>query len=432
MGKPTSVRWRILALLTLAGFVMYLLKTNMSIAGKGLMTGLGFSQIQLGMILAALNWGYAFFQFPGGLYGDRIGARRALALMALAWGALTVLIGLVPGRSVVPAGVALVGLVGLQFLLGAAQAPFYPVTSGGTTANWFPVAGWAFPNGLQNAGLTLGTAATGPLVAWIMERMGWRQAFLLTAPLAFGLAAWWWWYARDSPAEHRGVNADEVALIDAGRPPAPAHLSAAAERALWKRVLRDRNVLLLTASYFCDNYVFYVFANWLFLYLVDGRGFTVLEAGFYSSIPWIVGAATAVAGGLLCDRLSKRIGLRNGCRWTAAGAMAAAGVFVGAGAAVRGSVAAMALVSLALASQQFADAAYWAATISISGKHASAACGVLNTGGNAVGGVVALVVPFLVRSLGWSLALSSGAVFALASALLWVWIRVDEPLRESS
>ncbi|MGE5414730.1 MAG: MFS transporter [Syntrophomonadaceae bacterium] len=431
MKNATSVRWRILALLTLAGFVMYILKTNMSVAGKGLMTDLGFSRIQLGVILAALNWGYAIFQFPGGLVGDRIGARRALTLMALAWGALTLLIGLVPGRTLVPAGVTLSCLVGLQFLLGATQAPFYPVTSGGTTAAWFPVAGWALPNGLSNAGLTLGIAATGPLVAWIMERLGWRQAFVLTAPAAFAVAAWWWWYARDSPGEHAKVNAAELALIGHGRPEVDFR-RAAGTPALWRRLLRDRNVLLLTASYFCDCYVFYLFSNWLFLYLVDGRGIPVLRAGFYSSVPWLCAAGTAVAGGFLCDALSKRIGLRGGCRWTAAGAMLAAAAFVGAGAAVAGPLAAVVFVSLALASQQFADAAYWAATISISGRHASAACGVLNTGGNAVGGVVALVVPFLVQSFGWGVALGSGAAFALASALLWAGIRADEPLSEAS
>ncbi len=429
MPQATNVRWRILALLTLAGFVMYVLKSNMSVAGKGLMTDLGFSEIQLGIILAALNWGYAIFQFPGGLVGDRIGARRALALMALAWGALTLSIGLVPGRGLVPAGVTLACLVVLQFLLGAAQAPFYPVTSGGTTSSWFPVAGWALPNGLSNAGLTLGTAATGPLVAWIMDRLGWRQAFLFTAPAAFAIAAWWWWYGRDTPGEHRRVNAAELALIGKGRTDVDFR-RAAGDPALWRRLLRDRNVLLLTASYFCDCYVFYLFANWLFLYLVEGRGMPVLRAGVYSSVPWLCAAGTAVAGGFLCDALSRRLGMRRGCRWTAAAAMVAAGVFVAAGAAVAGPFSAVLFVSLALASQQFADAAYWAAAIAVSGRHASAACGVMNTGGNVVGGVVALAVPFLVRDLGWSVALGSGAAFALVSALLWAGIRADERLAE--
>ena len=52
--------------------------------------------------------------------------------------------------------------------MGAAQAPFFPVTGGALTCNWFPVTGWALPSSLGNAGLTLGAAATGPLIAWLM------------------------------------------------------------------------------------------------------------------------------------------------------------------------------------------------------------------------------------------------------------------------
>ena len=122
--------------------------------------------------------------------------------------------------------------------------------------------------------------------------------------------------------------------------------------------------------------------------------------------------------------------MRRGCRWTAAGGMVVAAVLLVCAALAQSPLAAVVLLSLCLGSQQFTDATYWAATISVSGRHASAACGVLNTGGNVVGGVVALVVPLIVRSFGWGVALATGSVFALASALLWVWIRADEPLRE--
>jgi predicted MFS family arabinose efflux permease len=54
---------------------------------------------------------------------------------------------------------------------------------------------------LTNTGLTLGSAATGPLIAWLMGTLGWRQSFVLTAPLAFLLAGVWWWYGRDYPVE---------------------------------------------------------------------------------------------------------------------------------------------------------------------------------------------------------------------------------------
>jgi ACS family glucarate transporter-like MFS transporter len=423
--RTSSVRWVILALLFCAGFVAYVLRTNMSIAGKSMMADLGLSQVELGLVLAAFAWGYAIFQFPGGLFGDRIGARRALTLIAILWGVFNLLIALVPGRSVASPAVILAALIGLRFLMGVAQAPLYPVTGGATTCNWFPVAGWAFPSGLQNCGLTLGAAAAGPLIAWLTERVGWRQSFVLTAPLAFLVAGVWWWYARDSPAEHPRVSRTELDLIDAGR---PSQVAPVAERGLWKLVLKDRDILLLTASYFCNCYVFYFFFNWGFIYLVESRKFKIVEGGLFSAAPWVTGAVTAVLGGLVCDRLSRRFGIRWGCRVPAMLGMVLAAAFLVAAAMARDPYVAVILLSLCLGSQQFTDASYWAATISVSGRHASAGCGVLNTGGNVVGGIGALLVPITVKTLGWGAAVATGSLFALAAAVLWFWIRAEKPL----
>jgi ACS family glucarate transporter-like MFS transporter len=209
-GRPSHVRWNILALLVLLSFVAYLLRTNMSIAGERMMGDLGLSQVQLGWILAAFAWGYAIFQFPGGLLGEWLGGRKALTIIALLWGVLNLLVALVPGSS---AGgpLAIIGsLVALRFLMGAAQAPVFPVLSGHTIARWFPLSGWAFPNALTNMGLTLGAAATAPLIAWLILSFGWRGSFALIAPLAFLSAGAWWWYGRDDPSRHRAVRPEET------------------------------------------------------------------------------------------------------------------------------------------------------------------------------------------------------------------------------
>jgi ACS family glucarate transporter-like MFS transporter len=84
-GRPSHVRWNILALLVLLSFVAYLLRTNMSIAGERMMGDLGLSQVQLGWILAAFAWGYAIFQFPGRLLGEWLGGRKALTIIAVLW-----------------------------------------------------------------------------------------------------------------------------------------------------------------------------------------------------------------------------------------------------------------------------------------------------------------------------------------------------------
>lgn len=421
MSRVTSIRWRILSLLFVASFVAYVLRTNLSIAGEPMMGDLRLSQVQLGLVLAAFAWGYAIFQFPGGVLGDLLGARQGLALIALSWGIMNLLMGLVPGRAVASAGIILGMLIVLRFLMGAVQAPIYPIT-GANICNWFPESGWAFPNGLTNSGLTLGSAATGPLIAWLVTTVGWRRSFVYTAPLALVVAAVWWWYARDTPSEHRSVSPGELALIDRDR---PAASEVALEPGTWKLALRNRQVLLLTAGYFCSNYVFYFFFNWLYIYLVDSRGFEILEGGLYSAAPWITGAVGASVGGLAADRLSARYGLTWGCRLPGMVGLVLAGAFIAAAAAAPGATAAVVFLSLCLGSQQATEGAYWAATIGAGGRHCATACGVLNTGGNVVGGIGALTVPLTVRWLGWGPALATASLFALVAAGLWLFVRVE-------
>jgi ACS family glucarate transporter-like MFS transporter len=384
--QRSHVRWVILALLFVASFVAYVLRTNMSIAGENIMADLGLSKIQLGMVFSAFAWGYAIFQFPGGVFGDRVGSRRALSFIAVWWGILTLATGLVPGTNLASTTFILSTLIGLRFLVGVAQAPLFPVFGGGTIGRWFPVSGWAFPNGLGSTGLTLGAAATAPLVV---------------------------------------VSQYELDLINADR---PLPEKAVEDRTAWKRVLKNRDILLLTASYFCMNYVFYIFFNWFFIYLIDVREFEILEGGFYAAAPWMVGAVAASVGGLWCDRLCKRIGPRWGYRIPGVvGLSLVAGLLV-LGATAKDPLLAVVLLSLSFGCTQLTEGAYWAAAISVAGKHASAAAGVLNTGGNVVGGIGALLVPIMAEAYGWVPALATGSVFALLGVVLWLFVRADKPM----
>jgi ACS family glucarate transporter-like MFS transporter len=423
----TGIRWRILGLIFLASFVAYLLRTNMSVAGERMMVELGLTQVQLGIVLAAFAWGYAAFQFPGGVWGERVGSRKAICVIAIAWGVCNLAMGLVPGAGQAPLFVTIAVLVVLRALMGIAQAPFYPVTGGALTCNWFPVSGWAFPSSLANVGLTLGAAATGPLIAWLMVRFGWRMSFVLTAPIAFLVAAIWWWYVRDRPSEHPAVRPAELAHIDDAR---PASLIDPSPPGSAGRVIRDPQVLLLAASYFCSNYVFYFFFNWLYIYLVDHRGLKVLEGGLFSTIPWISGAIGALIGGIGCDWLSRRRGKRLAHRLFGGLGLAFAGAMLLGASLSAGPVAAVLFLALCLGFQQMTDAVFWSAAISISGRHSSSAGGVMNTGGNIVGGIGALLVPLTVRSFGWPAALVTGAGFAVVGAVLWIWIRADREFPE--
>ena len=411
-----------LALLCLVAFVGYVLRTNLSIAAPALLKDLGLSELQLGLVFSANAWAYAMFQFPGGLLGRAFGARRAMALAALSWGVVTLLTGLVPGLPLLSVMRSLVLLVTLRFLLGAVQAPLFPIT-GASIGTWFPVSQWGAANGVDSAALTVGAAAVGPGVAWLVARVGWRQSFWVVAPLGFVMAALWWRGYRDDPAEHPAVNPAEVALIREGRP----LVQPASTTRGWVTVLRRPAMLALTGSYFCMNYVFYLFFNWFYYYLVEIRGFSAQDGGWFTGAQWLVGGATAVLGGWLSDRCTRRWGPRLGHRLVIMGGLVLCGLLLVLGARVTEPLWSVALLSLSFGAAQLTDAPFWSAATRMGGNEVAAATGLMNTGGNLVGAFGGVLVPLIAARLGWDVAIMTGGLCAGLAALLWLWIRVEPP-----
>jgi ACS family glucarate transporter-like MFS transporter len=418
--RAVPVRFRILAVLFVLSFINYLLRNNLSVAMPSIRQEFGFSSTELGWILGSFNLSYTLFQIPGGVFGEVYGPRRAMTIIAVTWGVLTFLTGFAPALMAASATGAVVSLIMVRFLLGIANAPLFP-TMAGSIANWFPAGSWAFPNAVSNVGLALGQAAIGPVVTLLIIRFGWRESFYVLAPLGFLVGAWWYWYGRDKPVEHRAITRGEIELITRGRAPVDAN---SISRGSWRRVLVQRDVLLLAGSYFCMNFVFYMFAQWLFTYLVEARGFTLLESGFLYVMPFATGAVLAGVGGLTCDALCRRIGARWGCRLPAIVGLVLVAVFLLAGAYSVNPYVAVSLLSLCFGFTQFTEGAFWSASTYAAGPHTSTATGVLNTGGNAPG-LLAPLVGMMVDQLGWLPTLASGSAFAMAGAAMWLFIGVQ-------
>lgn len=419
--RAMPVRFRILAVLIVLSFINYLLRNNISVAMPSIREEFGFSNAEIGWILGSFNLSYTLFQIPGGIFGETIGHRRALAVIAITWGVLTFLTGFAPSLMAASATGAMVSLIAVRFLMGIANAPIFPIMIG-TIARWFPVGSWALPNSLTSTGLALGQAAIGPVVTLLIIQFGWRSSFYALASLGVLVGAWWYWYGRDQPSEHYAITPEEVALINHGRDPAA---TATPRPGSWREVLMRRDVLLLAASYFCSNTVFYMYAQWLFIYLVEERGFSLLESGFLYVLPWAAGAAMAAVGGFICDRLCHRYGGRWGCRLPAMTGLVLVAVFLLAGVHAINPYMAVGLLSLCFGFQQFTEGPFASAATYVGGPHASTAYGVINTGGNAAG-FLAPVFGLLVDRAGWLVTLSAGSAFALVAAGLWLLVRVQE------
>jgi MFS transporter, ACS family, glucarate transporter len=419
LRRHIRVRWWIFGFMFAFAFVAYVQRQAVNIASAGMISDLRFSQMQIGFLAQAFTVGYACFQFGGGVYGQRRGARRAFVVISLVAYAAVVALPIAPALA---AGGVMFGVMLLaQLVLGLAQAPVFPI-SAGVLESWFPASRWSLVMGVQALGMNLGAALAPPLISELMVAAGWRRALLVASVPALAVIAAWAWYGRNSPREHPGVSAEELAELGPRREDARSKLID------WRRVgklLRDRNVLLITLSYTCMNYVFYLLQVWCFLYLVQERHFSILESGWLAMAPPLGAALGCGIGGKLGDVCYLRYGARWGYRWVPLIGLPLGGVLLIAAVQASNAYWAVAALTAAYAAVELLEGPSWAAMLQVAQADSMAATGVLNTGGNIAGVIGIPLVGYLSGHGMWTAAFVIGALFAVLSGVLWLWIDAD-------
>jgi ACS family glucarate transporter-like MFS transporter len=326
-----------------------------------------------------------------------------LALSALWWGLTTFLTGFVPGTILKGTTAALGGLLLLRFLHGAGQATTYPVAMT-AVAQWFPLSKHAFITSLIFTGSTAGSAFAPPLVANIMNALGWRATFYWTAALPIVLALLWISGTKRLRAtpNHPTQSASRLRTISA-----------------WWPLLRQRNVSALCISYFLYCYTISIFVYWLFKYLVDVRHLSIVNSGWANSLPWIAATAAVPLFGWISTRLAPIVGVLEARRGVASSCLLVAAVLMYVGASAERIVFAIAAIAVSVALLFCTESSYWSTSIDVARENAGASGGLMNLAGN-LGGVAATsFVPILVVHFGWLVALSSGSVSAVFAAAVW-------------
>jgi len=418
---PIRIRWWIFWYLFVLAILTFVQRTSLSVAAERMMPELHLSQMQVGWLMETYTVVYATLQMPGGVLGERIGARAILVATGTVSLVATIALPLAP---VLLSGTALfVALVLAQGLLGAAHAPVFPVMMGVFEA-WFPKNRWALVNGVNSSGVDLGTALAPPLIVALTVAFGWQGALLWIALPTVVLTALWGWYARDRPREHPSVTSAELAEL--GDIAAEPKLPLTFARLLG--VLINRDVLLLSVSYLCLNYAFFLLTNWSFLYLIQERHLSALQSGSLAILPPCGAALGAWLGGRLSDWLATHHGARWGYRIVPLVTLPLVGVLLLLAMGAGSAPIAVGLLTFAFAGVEANEGTYWAATMAVARADTMAAGGVLNTGGN-LGGVIGIpIVAWLTGHGDWYSAFATGSAFAIAAALLWLLIDADRPI----
>jgi ACS family glucarate transporter-like MFS transporter len=422
-GSSSHVRWFLIFWLFILSVVAFLDRVNISIAGSSLAAAYHLSNVQLGWIFSAFLAGYALFQTPGGRLADRLGPRRVLAGGVIWWGIFTAL------TAAVPSGIrgALILFVSVRFLLGVGEAVVYPA-SNQFVARWIPTQERGIANGWIFAGVGAGAGLSPPLITYVMLHYGWRSSFYLCATIGLVAGLVWFIVARDTPEEHSLVSASEMAFIRSG-------LSAGAlqgqQRKLvpWGTVLKSREVLAITISYFSFGYVAWIFFSWFYIYLAQVRGLNLKASAFYAMLPFLAMAACCPLGGTISDRLTRSHGPRIGRCYLAAVVLAAAAIFLVLGAKVDSARLASVVLAGGAGALYLAQSSFWSVTADIAGSSSGSVSGFMNMGAQIGGAVTASLTPAIASRFGWTASFLVAAALCLLGSAAWIFVDPKQTLQ---
>jgi MFS family permease len=276
--KADSTRsWLVIFVLSGATSIAYVDRVLLSVAAPVMMADLGIGAASTGVLLSAFFWSYTAMQIPAGWLVDRYGAKRVLAIGYAFWSLSCAATGWVTSFS---------GLVASRLGLGIGESPVYPAGYH-LVATAFSERHRGLASAIYADGAKIGPAIGAPLAAWLITAYGWRAMFV-TVGLASLVWLVLWWAA--APA-HEG-----------GAPGAPSR----ANRAEVLQLLRTREMWGIMLGWFGYLYVFFVYVTWLPGYLVLVRGFTILKAGWYSSLPFITQFIFSLLGGWIADVMIRK------------------------------------------------------------------------------------------------------------------------------
>jgi len=307
------VALRVIPFLFLCYVINFVDRVNIGFAKLQFLQDLGLNEAVFGAATGIFFISYAAFEVPSNLLLARIGASRTLMRIMVLWGLCTIGQMFVTGR---------LSLYALRFLLGAAEAGFFP----GLIlylSYWFPDAVRARVNSVLLLAVPVAGMIGGPLSGWIMGHMqdvmglrGWQWLFLVEGlpAIALGLLAPLmlsdrperaaWLADADRKALLRDLEADRAgAVVGQGRVSVPA-------------ILCNPRILGLAAIYFCIYVGMGAVTFWVPT-ILKASGVTSV-----SNIGWLAGliSASTMIGNVAIAWSSDRYGER---RWHVVACMVA-------------------------------------------------------------------------------------------------------------
>ncbi|MDE2473928.1 MAG: MFS transporter [Alphaproteobacteria bacterium] len=374
--------WRLLPLITAGFFINFLDRTNVGFAALTMNRELGFTPSVYGFGAGIFFISYSIFQIPANLMLHRIGARRWLFLILVAWGATAAVTALVQDAT---------SFYVLRFLVGMAEAGFFPGIILYLTF-WFPKRHLGRFTSIFMCANPVSFVIGGPIASAILSLdgtaglHGWQWLFILEGVPACVAGIAILNLLPDRPMDASWLTDNERRFVSST---VAAEQAGKEERLL--PALLDPRVSALAIAYGGILFAIYGFGFWL-PQLVQAAGFSTTATGFVVALLYVAAAPAMILWARFSDSRDERI-------WHSALAVLVAALGLLVASTVHNSI--VMLISLAVTGTAMYSALtpfYGLASSLLSGPAMAGGIALINMFGGILGGFVGQYVIGIVRA----------------------------------
>lgn len=295
----------VMSAMWVAGFFYIFDRINISLAAPKIIEELNLTGVQMGMIMSIYFWGFIIGNPLVGMVVDNVRwVRWMTTLVMIGWSILTAFTALCT---------QLHHFYLVRGLLGLAEGASVPCFQK-LQNNWLLPEERGKYYGVFEGFVRLGAAFGLPLIGWLITLWTWRGMFYASSVMTLMIAVYFFLMMRDHPYQHPGVSQQERDLIRAtlekdrvNYDPSAGGIKKLSFRESFWMMARDGAFWLLLLSYFLILSLYFANMTWLPVYLVQERGFSIMESGVYLILPYL----GSVGGTLLCGYLGDRTGRRS-------------------------------------------------------------------------------------------------------------------------
>jgi len=368
----SKIAYRLLPFLSACFMAAFLDRVNVGFAKEQMIADLGLSNAIYGLGAGIFFIGYFLFEVPSNLILARVGARVWIARIMIVWGIISACMVFAKDPT---------SFYVLRFLLGAAEAGFFPGVIFYMT-HWFPAAYRSRTIAVFMTAAVVSNIIGSPLSGFLLEldgalgMRGYKWLFLVEALPSLALGVLVFLRLPKGPREAKWLLPEEASWIEARLSKERAAIEAHHQATL-KQAFTDPRVLLLCLVYFMQV---------LGGYGLDFFQPTLVKETFPLATPRMVGLINAIppffaafvmnAHGRSSDRRSERRWHFAAAAWWAAAGLILASLPVP-------PVFALFALALAVSGRWSAIAPFWGlSTAFLSGTAAAGAIALINSVGN--------------------------------------------------